>query len=182
MMIFFTRGAARQTLIPLIAIDELGFSTGALGGFLMASSLMLMVLLPVAAFTADRFGRTAAILPGGIVIGLALFGIAASDAVLPFVISGLVLSLGFGLAGPAPAAYAAEIAPPELRGLAMGLYRTSGDFGLLIGAPLLGLIADAEGYGWALATNAVLMIAAVTAFALVAGAGRAGAPRRAATA
>ena len=55
----------------------------------------------------------------------------------------------------------------------MGLYRTAGDFGLLIGAPLLGLIADAQGYGWALTTNALLMMAAVMFFALVAGAGRA---------
>jgi MFS family permease len=117
-------------------------------------------------------------LPGGFVIGFALLGIGASDAVFPFVVSGLVLSLGFGLAGPAPAAYAAEIAPGELRGLAMGLYRTAGDFGLLIGAPLLGLIADAEGYGWALATNAFLMMGAVTFFAVVAGAGRAGAEQR----
>jgi len=178
MMIFFTRGAARQTLMPLIAIDELGFSTGALGGFLMATSLMLMVLLPVAAFTADRFGRTAAILPGGLLIGVALFGVAASDTVLPFVVSGLVLSLGFGMAGPAPAAYASEIAPPELRGLAMGLYRTSGDFGLLVGAPLLGLIADSAGFGWALSTNALLMIVAVVCFAIVAGSGRATATRR----
>jgi len=173
MMIFFTRGASRQTLIPLIAIDELGFSTGALGGFLMATSLMLMVLLPLAAFIADRFGRTAAILPGGIVVGLALLGVAASHSVPPFVVSGLALSVGFAIAGPAPAAYAAEIAPPEMRGLAMGLYRTAGDFGLLIGAPLLGLIADARGFGWALVTNAVLMVAAVGFFAFAAGAGRA---------
>ncbi len=171
-MIFFTRGAARQTLIPLIAIDDLGFSEGALGGFLMASSLLLMVLLPAAAFIADRFGRTAAILPGGLIIGVALFGVAASEAVLPFVVSGLVLSVGFGILGPAPAAYASEIAPPELRGLAMGLYRTAGDFGLLVGAPLLGLIADAGGFGWALSTNGLLMIGAVVFFALAAGAAR----------
>jgi DHA1 family multidrug resistance protein-like MFS transporter len=110
---------------------------------------------------------------------VALFGVAASEAVLPFVVSGLVLPLGFGMAGPAPAAYASEIAPPELRGLAMGLYRTSGDFGLLVGAPLLGLIADSAGFGWALSTNAVLMMVAMVFFAIVAGSGRATGTRRA---
>jgi DHA1 family multidrug resistance protein-like MFS transporter len=172
MMIFFTRGASRQTLMPLIAIDELGFSEGALGGFLMAAALSMMVLLPIAAYVADRYGRTWAILPGGLIAGVALFGVAASNAILPFVISGLALSIGFGLAGPAPAAYAAEIAPVEYRGLAMGLYRTSGDVGLLIGAPLLGLVVDSGGFGLALSTNAVLLIAAVVFFAVVAGAGR----------
>lgn len=177
MMIFFTRGASRQTLMPLIAVERLDFSPGGLGVLLMATSLMLMVLLPLAAFVADRYGRAWAITPGGVVIGLALLGIGASDAVLPFVLSGLLLSIGFGIAGPAPAAYAAEIAPPELRGLSMGLYRTAGDFGLMVGAPLLGLIVDHASYAWALGTNAALMVLAVVFFAVVAGAARVITPR-----
>ena len=83
-----------------------------------------------------------------------------------------MLSVGFGIMGPAPAAYAAEFAPPQLRGLAMGLYRTAGDFGMVIGAPLLGLIADHSSFGWALSTNGLLMIAAVALFALTANAWR----------
>jgi MFS family permease len=170
MMIFFTRGASRQTLIPLVAVDQLGMSTGLLGGFLMAASLVMLVLLPMAAFIADRFGRSWAIVPGGIIAGLVLIGLGNVNSVPPFLGFGLMLSVGFGIMGPAPAAYAAEIAPPQLRGLAMGLYRTAGDFGMVIGAPLLGLIADHSSFGWALSTNGLLMIAAVAFFALTANA------------
>ena len=177
MMIFFTRGASRQTLI---AIDELGMSTGLLGGFLMAASLVMLVLLPMAAFIADRFGRSWAIIPGGLIAGLVLIGLGNVNSIPPFLGLGLMLSVGFGIMGPAPAAFAAEIAPPELRGLAMGLYRTAGDFGLLIGAPLLGLIADHSSFGWALSTNGLLMIASVIFFGLVANAWRP--PRHAPTA
>ena len=172
MMIFFTRGASRQTLMPLIALDELGMSTGLLGGFLMAASLVMLVLLPMAAFIADRFGRAWAIIPGGLIAGLVLIGLGSAHSIPPFLVYGLLLSVGFGLMGPAPAAYAAEIAPPELRGLAMGLYRTAGDFGLLIGAPLLGLIADHSSFAWALSTNGLLLIASVALFGLVANAWR----------
>jgi DHA1 family multidrug resistance protein-like MFS transporter len=172
MMIFFTRGSSRQTLIPLIAIDQLGMSTGLLGGFLMAASLVMMVLLPPAAFVADRFGRAWAIVPGGVITGLVLIGLGNVDSITPFFVLGLMLSVGFGFIGPAPAAFAAEIAPPELRGLAMGFYRTAGDFGLLIGAPLLGLIADHSSFGWALSTNGLLLIASVIFFGLVANAWR----------
>jgi MFS family permease len=69
----------------------------------------------------------------------------------------MVLAVGTSIAGPAPAAYAADISPPHLRGLGMGMYRSSGDVGFLIGPPLLGLVADASSYGWALMVNAALM-------------------------
>lgn len=39
----------------------------------------------------------------------------------------------------------------------MGMYRSAGDIGFMIGPPLLGLVADATSYGWALAVNAVLI-------------------------
>lgn len=42
----------------------------------------------------------------------------------------------------------------------MGMYRSSGDVGFMIGPPLLGLVADHSSYGLALFVNAVLVVAA----------------------
>ena len=85
-----------------------------------------------------------------------------------FLLGSLVLALGQGIDGPAPAAYAVDIAPEEVRGLAMGLFRTSGDFGFVIGPPLLGLLADRSSLGWALAANALLVGLATLVFAVLA--------------
>ena len=60
-----------------------------------------------------------------------------------FVIGNVVMTLGTGTAGPAPAAYVADIAPAGKRGMAIALYRSAGDVGFLAAPPLLGLLSEA---------------------------------------
>lgn len=155
--IFFTRTASRQTIMPLLASARLGFTEGTLGALFTVMSLVNMALIAPAAFIADRFGRKAAIVPSGLVTAAALLLMGVSETVVLFVAASMVLAVGTSIAGPAPAAYAADIAPPHLRGLGMGMYRSSGDIGFMIGPPLLGAIADATSYGLALGVNAALV-------------------------
>lgn len=168
MMIFFTRSAGRQTIVPLLADARLGMSPAVLGGIFTASSVINLLLITPAAFAADRFGRKAVIVPGGALLSAGLLIYAGAGTYSAFLIATAVLALGQGIDGPAPAAYAADIAPEEARGLAMGLYRTSGDFGFVVGPPLLGLIADHNSFGWALGVNAVLVALSVLVFAALA--------------
>jgi MFS family permease len=168
MMIFFTRSAGRQTIVPLLADARLGMSPAVLGGIFTASSLINLLLITPAAFAADRFGRKAVIVPGGALLTAGLLLYAGANTYSAFLIATAVLALGQGIDGPAPAAYAADIAPEDARGLAMGLYRTSGDFGFVVGPPLLGLIADHNSFGWALGANAILVALSVLAFAALA--------------
>ena len=167
-MIFFTRAGGRQTIVPLLGDARLGLSTGFLGVVFTAMSLIGLVLIGPAAVAADRLGRRAVIVPSGIatVIGLALF--AGANSVALFLVGALVLAVASAMAGPAPAAYVADIAPVRARGLAMSLYRSAGDVGFVVGPPLLGVIADASSYGWALGTNALLVALATLLFLLIA--------------
>jgi MFS family permease len=168
MSIFLTRSAGRQTLVPLLSVARLNMSTGVLGGVFAAMSLSNMFLITPAAFAADRFGRKAVLIPGGVLLtaGLLLYG--GANSYTMFIVASVVLAIGQGIDGPAPAAYAADIAPEDARGLAMGLYRSSGDFGFVLGPPLLGLLADATSFGWALAVNAAIVAAATLFFAVAA--------------
>jgi len=168
MAIFFTRTGARLTLMPLHAADRLDFSAGAIGLLFTGMALVNMFGLAPASWLADTVGRKRAIVPSGLVVALALVLMASAGGTATFVLSAALLAGGSSIAGPAPAAYAADIAPPELRGLAMGLYRTAGDLGFVIGPPLLGAIADATTIGWGLVANAVLVAAAALVFAAVA--------------
>ncbi len=168
MSIFFTRTASRQTLVPLLAVSRLGMTPGVLGGIFAAMSLVNMVLITPSAMAADRFGRKAVIVPGGVLLAVGLLVFAQADTYVIFFVASAVLAIGQGIDGPAPAAYAADIAPAEVRGLAMGLYRTSGDLGFVIGPPLLGALADATSFGWGLAANAVLVAFAAITFGFVA--------------
>ncbi len=166
MATFLTRAASRQTLMPLLASARYGLSAGGLGVLFTAMSVVNLVLIAPASVLADRVGRKWAIVPSGLVVAAGLLVVAGFDTLTLFVVGGIVISIGTAMSGPAPAAYVVDISPPEQRGLGLGLYRSSGDLGFLLGPPLLGALADRTSFGWGLATNAAL-IAAIT-FALVA--------------
>lgn len=168
MSIFLTRTGGRLTLLPLLGENRLGMSPGTLGlVFTMMTVLNLAVLLPAGTLI-DKLGRKAVIVPSALVTGTALVLFAVSGNVWVFVLAGVVHGFGTGILGPAPAAYAADIAPPGMRGVTMGLYRTFGDAGFVVGPVLLGSLADFAGFGWALTFNAVVLVSMALMFALFA--------------
>ncbi len=166
LMVFFTRSGSRQTILPLLAVENGGMSATHLGLlFTFMTVLNLVLVLPAGALT-DRFGRKAVIMPGTLVTiaGLSLFSWA--NSIWLFVAGAALLGIGTGLIGPAPAAYAGDLSPPGKTGVTMGLYRTFGDIGLIIGPILLGFVADSfggrfeaiSGKGVAMELNAALIL------------------------
>jgi DHA1 family multidrug resistance protein-like MFS transporter len=164
--IFFTRAGGRQAILPLLGAAKFGLSTGTLGWIFTAMALINMALVIPAGMIADRFGRKAAIVPSGVLVGLSMCLIAVSSSVEMFFASVIVYGVVSSLAGPAPAAYAVDIAPPGLRGLGMGMFRSAGDVGFLVGPLLLGVIADRTTFDWALIADGVIMVVASLAFLL----------------
>lgn len=163
--VFFTRGTSRNTLMPLVGVGELGMSLGEMGLLLTAMALVNLALLPAASTVTDRAGPVIAIVPGlvGSAAGLAV--LAWVGGVTTFLVGAGILALSTSLLGPAPAAFASDAAPAEIRGFSLGMFRTVGDLGLMAGPPLLGLVADLGGYGLAFGVNAVVV--AVTAIVFV---------------
>lgn len=168
MAIFLTRTAGRQTLMPLYAAEELCMSPGVLGGVFTAMALINVALLAPAAVIADKYGRKWSIVPSNLIVAVSLFMLAAAHGYPMFLAGAFVHAVGSSLAGPAPAAYTADIAPAHLRGLAMGMYRSAGDIGFMVGPPLLGALADATSYGWGLAANGAIMAVACLWFLVIA--------------
>lgn len=169
MSIFLSRTGGRLTLLPLIGENRLGLGPGELGIiFTMMTVLNLATLLPAGTMI-DRLGRKTVIVPSALVTGLALVLFAVSGEVWMFVMAAVIHGLGTGIVGPAPAAYAADIAPPGMRGVSMGLYRTFGDLGFMIGPILLGFLADVTSFGWALGFDAIILVSIALLFAVFAG-------------
>jgi MFS family permease len=173
MMVFFTRTGSRQTILPILAVDRIGMSATHLGFlFTFMTTINLLLVLPAGALT-DRFGRKAVIMPGALVTiaGLTLFALASNMWL--FFAGGALLGVGTGMIGPAPAAYAGDLSPQGKTGVTMGLYRTFGDVGFIVGPILLGFIADTfrgrftgiMGEGVAMEVNAALIL--LTAVLLV---------------
>ena len=175
LLVFFTRTGSRQTLLPLLAVEKMGMSATQLGFlFTCMTTINLCLVLPAGALT-DRLGRKVVILPGALLslAGLSLFAWAGN---LPtFFGAAVLMGLGTGLIGPAPAAYAGDLAPPGKTSVTMGLYRTFGDVGFITGPILLGWIADTfgerfaniTGKGVAMEFNAFLLVGVALLLVLV---------------
>jgi multidrug resistance protein len=167
---FFTRTAAQWQLIPLVGHERLGLTLAVVGAALTAHALANLAMLPLAGRLIDRFGQIPCLTMATVLVAVALAVIAAAPEPVMFMAGLMLLGLALGVANPAASAYAADHAPAGRFGPAMGMLRTMGDLGFVLGPILAGAVVDLlpGGYATALAANAALVLAALAAFARVA--------------
>lgn len=161
---FFTRSGSRQTILPFVAESRLDMSTGTLGLLLTAMTIVQGSLIIPASRCADTYGRRPVILVGAMVASIGPLLFATADAYPLFLVAAFVVSSGEAIGQPAAAAYVADIAPATSRGLAMGVNRTMGDLGFVLGPLVLGFIADSSGFSSAFLANALLLAAGGAVF------------------
>ena len=131
--VFFTRAGGRSTILPLFAYSQVGASATQVGVLLSVLAVInVAVLYPTGAFS-DRFGRKLAIVPGVSLMAIAFVQMSRASSYPGLLTGAVLLGFGSGVGGPAPAAYMADLGPPERMGAALGLYRAIGDLGFLIG-------------------------------------------------
>jgi MFS family permease len=106
----------------------------------------------------DRIGRKSLIVAGMLLQAVAIAAIAAGSSFDVWLTAAVILGLGTALVYPTLLAAIADVAEPEWRGSAVGVYRLWRDLGFAIGAIVAGLIADAAGIA-----SAIWVVAAVTA-------------------
>lgn len=162
--IFATRHGARQTILPLIAVEQFSLSVGSMGALFTMMSIVSLVVLPAASWAGDRFGRIPTIVPGLVATagGLAVAAFAGS---LPGLwIGAAVMSAGMSMASPTPMAWAADASPAPRHGVTLAVARTAGDVGSFIGPLALAAVAIAATLGVSLLTNglALLVLAGLT--------------------
>lgn len=162
--IFMTRAGTRATLVPLHADETLGWGPGEIGLVFTVTGIMTLFTLMPAAWASDHLGRRNVILFSGLCAGAGGLVIGGTDGVTAFVIGNIVMTLGTGTAGPAPAAYVADIAPAHMRGMSIAMYRSAGDVGFLAAPPLLGLLSESTSLGAAMVVSALLVAGASVVF------------------
>ncbi|PKB79953.1 MAG: hypothetical protein BZY88_10635 [SAR202 cluster bacterium Io17-Chloro-G9] len=168
MMIVANRQGGRFTVMPLYG-EAKGFRPSQLGIFIAVTHLPQFFTTLAAGFLADRFGRKVTIIPATALISLGILLFIYTTSFPGLIISGVLLGLGEGLAGPPLVAYFADIAPAGLEGITMGSFRTFGGAGSLLGAILLGGVADLLGFAWSLGIDAILLVAAAVSVMVMVG-------------
>lgn len=140
---FFIRSGLITTVIPLFiyynwAVERTVAATFT-GVLITTNALASLFTLYPSGWLADRIGRkvpfVTSLILAGIVSPLLFFTTDLTTAIPIMFVYGLVL----GLHGPL-AAWTTDLTPPEIMGTSMGLYRTLGDLGFLLGPVILATV------------------------------------------
>jgi DHA1 family multidrug resistance protein-like MFS transporter len=166
--VFFALSALPQTLLPVIGSSELALSTATIGLALGAGGVARFAGSAVTGVLSDRVSRKAALVPSllGMAAGVLLL---APPPTVPTWLLAIVL-LSVASSGIAVAAtIIADRVPAETVGRRLGTFRFTGDFGLLAGPAVTGVLYQHSGRAAAmLVTAGVLTTCAVATGLLIA--------------
>ncbi len=158
-MIVANRQGARFSVMPLFGRAK-GFGPEHLGLWLSLTHLPQFFSTMTSGYLSDRFGRKSPIIPSVVMMcaGIAIF-VWAGD-LWQLLLSGVLMGVGEGMGSPAGTVFFADIAPPGLEGVTLGIFRSFAGVGTVSGALAFGAIADVAGFPWALAVDAILFAVA----------------------
>jgi MFS family permease len=145
-------------ILPLLFASE-GLSVGAIG---VLAALYPGVWCVGQLFTgawSDRVGRKPLIVAGMLVQGLALALMAVTDGFGLWAAGAVLIGIGTALAYPTLIAAVGDVAHPNWRATAVGVYRLWRDCGYVVGALIGGVVADAFDLRAAVWVVAVLSVA-----------------------
>lgn len=140
--LFFTRTASQWLLIPLLAHTRYGMSVDIIGLALAVLAVGTFVMLPMTGNLIDRYGAQPVIVGSLVMTAGALALIALGMTATTFWIGMFLLGVGLGVSNPAVSAYSIAVVPKPAYGPAMGMLRTWGDVGFVLGPFAVGLLDD----------------------------------------
>jgi len=152
-------------VIPILAHDRLALSADRIGVGLAVASIVGLALAYPSGMMADRYGRKTVIVPATVMSGVSLTLFLFAPTYAWFLAGCVAWSVAAGVGGAAPAAYAADVAPPGMNAAAMSTYRMLSDVGYFVGPVALGLATDLFGADVTLGVTALLLVAVAALFA-----------------
>ncbi len=153
--VFFSLGALPQTLLPVIGSSDLELSTAVIGIALGVGGAARFAGSALTGAISDRVSRKAALVPSMLVMALAVLLLVPSPTLVTWLLA--IVLLSFASSGIAVAAtIIADRVPAETVGRRLGAFRFTGDFGMLAGPALAGLLYQQSGRA-----SAMVLIAAV---------------------
>lgn len=141
----FAIGAAMiQTIVPIVADEELGLGVGIVGAVLGVGGISRLVSAIGAGRIMDQFGRRAALIPG---LGLQLAGVATLTvwgSVAAIWVSVVLVSLG-SVSVNVGTTLLADLSEGGRLGPRLGAFRFTGDAAFLVAPVLAGWLLGIEG-------------------------------------
>ena len=168
-LVSFMNAVARTgglfNVIPVLAHDRLGLNADRIGLGLALASLVGLVVIYPSGVLVDRYGRKSVIVPATFMAGISLVLFLLAPSYAWFLAGCVAWSVAAGVGGAAPAAYAADVAPPGMNAAVMSGFRMLADLGYVVGPIALGLATDLVGADLTLGGSALLLAATALLFA-----------------
>jgi MFS family permease len=168
-LVSFMNAVARTgglfNVIPVLAHDRLGLNADRIGLGLALASLVGLVVIYPSGVLVDRYGRKSVIVPATLMAGISLVLFLLAPSYAWFLAGCVAWSVAAGVGGAAPAAYAADVAPPGMNAAAMSGFRMLADLGYVVGPIALGLATDLVGADATLGGAALLLAGTALLFA-----------------
>lgn len=137
-------------------------ATWAAGVALAVAAAGTALTLQASGKMTDSVGRRPLILVGLVVTGLSLGLIGFSTELWQLLALSIISGVGAGLVNPAQQATVADVVGSHRSGgSTLATFQMAQDGGAILGPILIGLIADAFGFGWAFAATGVISLLAL---------------------
>jgi multidrug resistance protein len=167
-VVFFTRTATLFQLVPFLGAESFGLDVGTIGVAITVFAFMNFAMLPITTPLIEKFGARANVLWSTLATAVGLAVLYLSSAQIGFWLAVVMLGAATGVNYPAISTFTIAALPRERFGPGMGMQRTFGDVGFVIGPVIVGALSDftGGGHGAGVALNIVLLGAAALAFAI----------------
>jgi DHA1 family multidrug resistance protein-like MFS transporter len=140
---FFTFTSIRGTMVPLYGAEFLALTSTEIGIIYSLTSLVVVVgLIFIVPRMEHLLGRPHLLVLSLIVCGGAVAVITAAGDFISLATAMIPLGVGFSLLQPSPFTMIMDLIALERRGIFMGILRTTGDLGLILGPLLVGGLLD----------------------------------------
>lgn len=161
------RGPIFADMLHLYAAFAYNLDAPRIGALATAGSAMALPIGFLAGWILDRYGRKATMVPGflGVTVAMLLLAVTAflGLSLVWYIITFLLGVAAQSLTGGSIQTIGADVAPPQARGMFLGLWRFTGQIGQTLSPIAFAYLADHTGYG----SSFVFIAAAAFATALL---------------
>ncbi|TSB47405.1 MFS transporter [Alkalicoccobacillus porphyridii] len=158
--LFFISYGGITTFIPLYSAS-IGFNSGT---FFLIYAATLIISRPLSGRLADKYGYAIVVIPAICTTILSLIVLGLFTNPLGIILSAVLYGIGFGSTQPALQAAAIRLVAPNRTGVANASFTTAADFGIGLGAIILGLLAPYTDYSTMFIISAMSVGAALCVF------------------
>ena len=136
------------------------------GLFFTVYAIVLIAVRSIAGRLSDVYGRQAVIIPGLVIISVAMVLLSVSSSITMLLLVAALYGAGFGTVHPALMAFLVDKVGQTQRGAAMGTFTAAFDLGIGLGSILWGVVLQMSGFGLMFFVAGLMPLAGVLAFPL----------------